>query len=138
MPNKFTSKNTKLQLSISAVYTDVVSLDSINAPAAKVQTIDTTSLDSAVGMEHKPTGYVDGGVCSASGFFDPLAVTHQALTDTITAPAVSLWKVIWTDGSTTAWPFSGVLDEFSPTAKVGDFLRFNLSITLDGMVTYPT
>jgi hypothetical protein len=137
MAVKVSSKGAALQLSISSVFTSIASLDTLNAPAAKVQTVDTTCLDSPVGMEHKPTGWVDGGACSGSGFLDPVEATHKALTALIAAPLISQWKVKWSDIAATVWPFNGTLDEFAPTAKVGDFLRFTFNITLDGITTYP-
>jgi len=138
MATKISSKGLALQLSIATVFTSIAALDTINAPAPKVQTVDTTCLDTPIGMEHKPTGWVDGGACSGSGFLDPVEATLKALTALITTPAVASWKVKWPDAANTVWPFNGVLDELAPAGKVGDFVRFNFNITLDGIVTYPT
>lgn len=135
---KIASKGTALKLSVASVYTTVGALDSIDAPDVEVQTFDATALDSGVGMETKPTGFVKGGTASGSGFFDPVLAMHQALTDLITTPAVALWKIVWSDSASTEWPFSGVLTKFQPKAAIGDGLKFDWSIILDGMVSYPT
>jgi hypothetical protein len=138
MAVKYTSKGTSLKLSISAVYTVVPCIDSLNAPPVKPQTTDTTALDSAVGMEHKPTGYSDGGTCTGSAFTDPQDTVHKALLALLAAPVISLWRITWSDTGVTVWSFSGTLTDFGGfSAKVGEFLKTNFEITLDGIVTYP-
>jgi len=134
---KISSKGLQLQLSISSVFTTIINLDSINPPAPKVQTVETTALDTPTGQEHKPTGWVDGGACSGSGFLDPTAASVKALTALITAPVVASWKTIFPDVAATAWPFNGTLDEFAPSGKVGDFMRYTFNIKLDGIAAYP-
>jgi hypothetical protein len=135
---KIASKGTAIQLSVASVYTTVSQTISIDAPSVDVQTYNATALDSGVGMEKKPTGFVDGGVANGSGFFDPVLAIHQAMTDLLTAPAVALWKIIWSDAALTQWPFSGILKTFQPKADIGDGLKYDFSIELDGMVAYPT
>ena len=135
---KIASKGTALQLSISAVFTTVAQVTSIDGPDSEVETFDSTSLDSGVGKETDVTGFVVGGTVSGELFFDPVAATHQALTDVITAPAVSSWKIIWSDAASTEWPFSGVLKKLTPKAALAEGLTASFEIELDGMVTYPT
>ncbi len=136
---KVASKGTSLKKSISAVYTVIAGIRNINAPDAEVETFDATALDSSAGREFKITGYVNGGTCSGTGFFDPVAATHQELTDQITTPANGgLYKIFWSDTAVTEWPFTGILTKFQPKAEVGQGLMFDFSIKLDGMVTYPT
>lgn len=135
---KIASKGTALQLSIASVFTTIVQVMEITGPGAKPETFDATALDSGVGREKKPTGYADGGTVTFSLFFDPVAATHQALTDLITAPVVSSWKVIWSDAASTEWPFSGTLSGFEPNAALEDGLKADGEITLDGIPTYPT
>lgn len=130
------SKGTALKLSISAVFTTIAALIDLNGPDAEVQVFDSTGLDSGTGMQFDPTGYVNGGRVSGNLHFTPTAATHQALTDLITAPAVSSWKEIFPD--TTEWPFSGILLRFTPRAAVNDGLKAAIEIKLDDICTYPT
>lgn len=135
--SKFVSKGTALQLSIASVYTTVIQMITINAPDANVQTYDATALDTVgAGEEHLPTGYVDGGICSGTAFFDPTAATQKAMTALITTPALANWKIIWSN--LTEWPFSGTLTKFTPKAERTTGLMFDWSIRLSGIVTYPT
>lgn len=135
---KIASKGTKLQLSIASVYTDIAQIESLDAPDAEVQVVDVTALDSGVGMEFKPNGYVNGGASSGSLFYDPVLAVHQALTDLITTPAVAAWKYIFADAAATVWPFNGTLTKCQPKASVQEFVKADFNIKLDGMVTYPT
>jgi hypothetical protein len=135
---KYSSKGTKLQLSIATVFTDIPCIDSLQLPQVKPSTVDTTALDSGVGNEHKPTGYSDGGMSTGSLFIDPANTVHKALLSLLGAPVISSWKAILPDTGATIWTFSGTLTEFGAvTAKVGEFLKCNFEITLDGIPTYP-
>lgn len=136
---KIAAKGTVLQLSIASVYTTIAQLDNIDGPDAEVDISDVTALDSGVGREFKPSGHVNGGTVNLGGFFDPVGTTLQALTDIVTAPVVAAWKIIFSDAASTVWPFSGAMQKApKPTAAVGEFLKFDASIKLDGMVAYPT
>ena len=135
---KIASKGTELQLSIASTFTTIAQVMEISGPSAEVQTFDATALDSGVGREKKPTGFVDGGAVDFSMFFDPVATTLQALTDLILAPAVASWKTIWSDAASTEWPFSGILKSCTPKASLDDGLKADCQIELDGLCTYPT
>ncbi len=135
---KIASKGTALKLSISAVFTTIAQVESLTGPGMKPATFDATGLDSGVGMEFKPTGYVDGGEVTGTLFMDPVLATFQALTDLVTTPAVALWKMVWSDGASTEWPFSGVLNNLEPTANKSDGLKANFGVKLDGIPTLPT
>lgn len=134
---KTVSKGTALKLSISSVFTAVGGLTKIDGPGPDVGTYDATALDtSGSGREKKPTGFVDGGVVSASGFFDPDDSMTFALNGKITTPVVSEWRIDWSDGE--QWPFDGVLKKFKPVAELDQGLKHDLEIELDGLPDYPT
>lgn len=139
MSNKIASKGTKLQLSIATVFTTIAAAMSIKGPGAKPEVMDTTALDSAAGREKKPNGYSDGGVVTATLFLDPQDTTHKTLSEKCGLPPAvpDSWKIIWSDAAPTTWPFSGTLTGFDPGADVGNPLKADIEITLDGTVTYP-
>lgn len=135
---KITSKGTLLKKSISASYTTIAAIRRLTAPDAEVEVYDATALDSSTGREKKITGFVDGGKCSGELFFDPVATTHQELTDQINTPADGqLYKIFWSDAAVTEWPWTGCLTKFTPRAAVGEGLMADFEITVDGKVTYP-
>lgn len=135
---KIASKGTALQLDIASTYTTIAQVMEITGPGPEVGRFAANALDGAVGIEKVPTGYVDGGTVSWEMFFDPVAATHQALTDLITAPAVANWKEIWSDAAATEWPFAAILTKFEPKATVDDGLKASCEAELSGIVTYPT
>lgn len=137
---KIKSKGTVLQLSIASTYTTIAAVRSITSPAAEVGTYDATALDSGVGREHKVTGYVEGGSCMATIWLDPVAVTHQAVSDLVTAPVDgSAWKIIWADAAPTTWSFSGPVKKFGPfKADLNEGVSGDIEVKLDGYVSYPT
>ena len=137
--SKYTSKGTVIQKSISSTFTSVANIKSIDAPKAKVETIDVSDLSTGVGKVFSPTGYVDGGEAGGSGYFDPADATQKSLSESVgTIPsAADSWKIIWSDAAPTTWPFSGWLQEFNVKAAVGAFLEYDFSIRLTGLVTYP-
>lgn len=138
MSTRIATKGDKIQLSIASVYTDIPGMKSIRGPSPRVQSFDGTALDSGVGMEHKVTGYTDGGTVSCTLFFDPANSVHKALLAIATTPAISAWKRIFSDSGTTTWPFNGICTSPpAPSADVNGALMADFEITLDGIVTYP-
>lgn len=142
---KIPSKGTALKVDIATVYTTVAQVISLNGPDAEVQTFNGTSLDGGVGMPKIPTGYVDGGTVSGELFFDPVAATHQQLTDDITNPIRSSgaeldrgYKLVWPDSAATEWAFDGVVKRFGPSATLQDGLKASFAVEVNGIVTYPT
>ncbi|MDE2426781.1 MAG: hypothetical protein KGO96_12840 [Elusimicrobia bacterium] len=132
---KYTSKGAAILLSIASVFTAIAQCDSINAPDAKVETVDTTALDSSVGKEKAPTGYTDSGECSGSCFFDPAGTTHKAMTAFLAAPSTSSWKITYTDGVPTSWAFSAIVTKFTPKMAMGQFLKADFAMDVTGVVT---
>ena len=133
------SKGTELQLDIASTFTEVVQLEDVSFGGSAVGFFEAPTLDQAsAGIPKVATGYANGGQVSASGYFDPVAATHQAITDLITTPADSSWKVVWSDSANTEWPFTAIVTGFDPSASVSDGLRFELNMEIDGLVTYPT
>ena len=135
---KIKTKGTVLKMDILTVATAIVQVTNIEGPDAEVGTYDSTALDSGAGMETDVTGYVNGGTVTFDVFFDPVAVTHQALTDNITTPAVVGWDLVFANAGTTTWPFDAVLTKFTPSVDMSDGLKASCECKLDGIVAYPT
>lgn len=136
---KIASKGTLLKAEIASVFTTIAQVIDLNGPDAEVQTFPSNTLDQAgAGIGKEPTGFTDGGTISGNLFFDPTAATHQILTDDLTTPAKRNFKVVWSDGSSTEWPFSGITKRFTPSASLTDGLKAAFSVEVNGIVTYPT
>lgn len=142
---KIPGKGAALKVDIATVFTTIAQVISLNGPDAEVQTFNGTTLDGSVGMVKIPTGYVDGGTVSGELFFDPVAATHQQLTDDITSPIRSSgtefdrdFKIVWPNSAATEWPFAGIVKRFGPSATLQDGLKASFAIEVNGIVSYPT
>ena len=135
---KIAAKGTHIQKSISAVFTTIAQVTNISGPSAEVQTGDVTSLDGGVGMEFATTGYVNGGEVTFTLWLDPVATTLQAITDDLTTPATSSWKLKFSDSATTEWAFSAIVTGVSPTAEVNGHLTADVTLKVTGLPTWPT
>lgn len=136
---KVVVKGTTLQVQVVNTFTNVAQMIDFDGPDAEVQMMDTTAIDSGVGMEHKWTGYVDGGKVSGTCFLDGSVSIHKTLAEKIQAPPATAdaWKLNFVDTNTTSWSFNGYLTKWAASGKVNDSLQVKFEITLDGIPTYP-
>lgn len=133
------SKGTDLQLSVAAVFTSVGDIISVQHQGTDVGEFDGTPLNQATaGRRHIPTGYTEPGNVPFTKFFDPAATIDLTLTGKLVAPVLDSWKIIWSDGASTEWPFSGFLKKFDVAADQNNGLIADCNIQLDGLITYPT
>lgn len=132
------AKGTVLQREISSVFTTIGNVRNIDGPDMTVVTGEVGLLTSSVGIPHAVTGHVEGGMVNIDGFFDPVLSSIQSLTDDVTTPVSVNWKILYSDGATTAWPFAGIMAKFKPSARFNDFLRFDAGVKLNGIPTLPT
>lgn len=137
MSDKYSAKGTVLQLSIATVFTTVAGVSRVNYPDQDVQFYDATALDSGVSMEDgEPTGHVAPGSMDGEGFYDPADTVHQALVALLAAPSKESWKIINANITDHSCAFTGTLKKFTPTAAVGDGLKFNFEVKLASIATY--
>jgi len=132
-------KGTAIQLSISASYTTIGQVLSIDGPEMENETFENRTLDaSGSGIGHQATGWTEGGSVSFEIFLDPVLANHQAITDLLTTPADSSWKLIFADAGSTEWPFTGAGVSLSPAVDMADGLKASVSVKLDGIPTLPS
>jgi len=134
---KVPGKGTVLQQELSMVFTAVAQLTDIAMSGAESETYDATTFDSGVGKEYGQTGYAEGGSVDVSGFYDPGLAGHQAISDLVTTPADQNWKVIFADSGTTEISFTSAGVSFGITAAMSDGLKFDTSLKVDGLPTFP-
>jgi hypothetical protein len=135
---KYPSQGCVLQLTIANTYTTIAQLTTINVPDPEVEIDETTDLTVTHGKTFDTTGLVDAGEFGGSGFFDPAAATHTALTAYIKAPvanSLTLWKATYSDAAPTSWTWSGIVKKFKPTIEIGQFMKFDFSGKVSGVVT---
>ena len=131
------SKGTKLQADIGGLFTNIAVIE-LTGPDSEVQMYEAGDLSSDVGIPKKPTGFVDGGSVTFSGFFDPVAAVTTFMTGQMAAPSVVDWKIVWPSTPAREWPFAGTLTKHTPKATMDDALKHDSEIVLDGIANYPS
>lgn len=139
------SKGTLLKQEIASVFVTVAQLKTISFDGAESETFDSTTLDSGTGKRHTPTGYVEGGSFSASGYYDPALAGHQSLTDLVNESYIAAgvvvpqaWKVVFTDNAATEMLFSTVGASAGIKVDPGAALMIEFKGKLTGLLTFPT
>lgn len=132
---KQASTGTKLQLSISEVYTTVAYVTDINGPDTDGQFWDATDLDSDCIEDGEPVGQVAPGSISFELFYDPQDTVHQAIIARKLSQTKGDWKIVYPDDSEIA--FEGTPKKFAPKAAKGDGIKASGEIKLSSLPTYP-
>jgi hypothetical protein len=137
--SKIKCKGTAIQQKLASVYTSVAQVISIELPEAESETYESDTLDNTdAGIPYDQTGRSEGGSCSFEFFYDPALAGHKALTELIRAPADEDWKIVFADGASTAWTFTGAGFSLGGTVALNSGLKGSAKIKLDGIPTYPT
>ena len=136
---KIKSKGTVLKQDISGTLTAVAQILEVGHDGAESETYESTTLDTTgAGKEYDPTGYVEGGSVDFSIFYDPALAGHQALTDDLTTPAKRDYSVTFADTGSTENTFTAAGIGFGFTASMNDGLKADISLKVDGLLSYAT
>lgn len=138
MAARVKSKATAIKLSIATVFTTIAAVKSLKSQKPKVQTYDSTALDSGVGMEKSVTGYVDSGSVTGTLWYDTSTATHKALLGKITTPTEDdSWKLVFADSG--EWAFTGILTEFGDVkVEMNSGITADFTVETDGVITFPS
>lgn len=139
---KVVGKGTVLQQDISSTMTAVAQVVSIDLPEGETETTEADTLDNAnAGIPYEPTGRTEGGSLTAELLFDPALAGHQEFTDKLNAPLTNLpddFKVIFANTGSTEWPFTVAGISLGGSVRVNELVKANVTLKLDGTVTYPS
>lgn len=128
-----TSQLSKLQVSISSVFTDVTKLTQIPLPSKTVAYEDITTLDSTA-MEWYPL-LPDVSIITVSGIFDVAVASHLYCRASNTLQTLESWKIIGSDAGTFTAAFSGYVAKFEVSYDVNKVQRFSMDIRVSGAIT---
>ncbi len=135
---KHQCKGTVIQQDVATTYVVVAQVISIDLPDMEALAYDANTLDAGVGIPYEPTGQTEGGSCSGELFYDPGSAGHQELTTLLTTPAKNNWQVQFTNTGTSMWTFGGAGFSMGGTVALGDGLKANFAIKLNGIPTFVT
>lgn len=124
------SKGTALLQSISAVYTAIAQLKTIDISGEKSETTDGSSLDQSGAHKLKdPTGYVEPCTIKADAHYDPALASHVAFEGLVAAPVATNFKITYTDTAPTSKIYSGT--GFGCDKKINPSENVNATFTIE-------
>jgi predicted secreted protein len=119
-------------------FTTIAEVMSISGPGLTSDTIDVTSHSSTGGFREFIMGLSDGGEVTFTINYNPTQATHNATTgllrDYINRTRRN-FKIVFPDGSSTTWSFTGVVTGFSMSAPTDAQLSADVTIKVSGAPT---
>lgn len=137
-------KGSVYQHEVASTLTAIGQLYSIDLPEHAIETFEADTFDNSNdGIPYKPSGRVEGGSVTISGFLDPALASFQILTDRINAPTPANTdtgaKIIFADSGTSEWAFDTAGLSLGGTIVLNDGVKFTCTIKLDGAIeSFPT
>lgn len=131
----FSSQASKLQVSISSVFTDIEGVVTLPTPEIKNVFDDITSLSSTGGFPERISVGKDFTSIAFEMIWDPTNAAHDYIMDASVSGTVEAWKIIASDSGAATFAFSGIvsLSAKLETRKAG---RVSGTIEVTGAVTY--
>lgn len=122
------------------VFTTIAEVTEITPPALKRESIDATSHASPAAWHEKLKGLKDPGQVTFSINYLPANATHGIgvgglLGDFSNDTTISNWKLVFTDGSSTAWIFPAFVVSFAPKAPLNGRLTADVTLEISGQPT---
>ena len=134
---KLTSRGVKLQIFISAAWSDVLQILTLQFPQVTVETWDASTLDTTGRYRELEIAEFNGSTAANfTGFYDPSLVTQALLETLLATPAKREWRLLL-PSTLGFWAFEGLLSSHQPSAGVGQPLTFSGSVLPTGVITFP-
>lgn len=114
-------------------FTTIPEVKSINGPSGSGSIIDTTDLSSTA--REKVMGLMDEGQVSLDLNYIPNNAVHELLRNQRATKALCLFRITFTDSSSTKYTFSGYVTGFAVSAGVDASLAASVTIEITGAVT---
>lgn len=131
------TKGTVIKQDIASTLTPIAQILSFSHDGASTETYESRTIDqSGAGIGMKPTGYASGGTFQFDLFYDSELAGHQSLTDDITTPAERDYSVTLVGGTEMTFTAGGI--DFGFSGEMSDGIKGSVSLTVDGLITYPT
>lgn len=135
---KIASCGTVFQVNLNnGGYVTVAQVKTLKPPGTKTKMIDATALDSPSCVEESIPGNIDPGQVSLALLFDPALASQTTLRTAQLAGSLLACRVIWSNSAATTWTFNAYVEEFTPTANVGDLLAADATLKVTGVPTLP-
>ncbi len=120
------------------VFTTIAEVTDISGPTLALDPLDVTAHTSPGAFREFVGGLLDGGEVTFTINYVPDNSSHDAtagLLSELEARAVSNYKLVFPDGSSTEWIFAAFLTAFEPAEPVDDRLSAEITLKLTGQPT---
>ena len=139
MANKYSGFAAKLQISISAVYTDIAGVRDISGPSMSQDTIEASSRDN--NWKEFVGGQVDGGEITFDIVYDPDTVTHSAGSAggavlLLITGTKGTYKLSFADTTPATASFSALVTKFTPKAPYNGLQSADVTLKISGAITW--
>lgn len=123
----------------STVFVTVAEVKSMDGPGMKGDVIDVTTHSSAASgaWREKISSLLDPGEVSFSINLVPASAGHKSLITDFTGRVKTNFQMVFPDGGSTTWAFTGYVTQFGAKAEVDGVLEAEMTVTLTGAPTFP-
>ena len=134
----YSSQGTKLQVSISSVYTDINQIKGLTGPSIDWDIADTTTLSSPSNYKEKFPLMKDPGTVSFDLVYDPANAAQEYLraSNAASAGVLEAFKEILSDPGQATIGFSGYVTKFEFKNESAQTGMAHVEITCSGAVTF--
>jgi len=123
----------------STVFVTIAEVKSMDGPGMKGDTIDVTTHSSAASgaWREKISSLLDPGEVSFTINLVPSLAAHKSLLSDFTTRTKTNFQMVFPDGGSTTWSFTGYITQFGAKAEVDGVLEADMTVTLTGAPTFP-
>lgn len=122
----------------SETFTTIGELRNISGPSLSADVVDVSTHASPGAYREKIATLLDAGEITFTVNYIPTTATHNATTGILATyknRTLRNWQLVFPDGSSTTWSFSGFVTGFQPSEPVDGELSADITITLSGQPT---
>ena len=143
---KLKVKGTVLSQGSGTSYTPVAQIVSFGVDGMETETYDSRPLDGTAGVDHHPTGSVEGGSTTFDLLWDPALAGHQAIGDLVTAACLNTdgssnktnWKIIFANTASTEMTMVSAGVGMSITGDASSGLAASVTLKHSGCPAIPS
>ena len=133
----FSSQGTLVKMAASGVtgtWTAIPGVTGFDGPTGETEELEVTTLASTGSRAEYILGKINEGEITINGFYDPVSISDvQAAWANRDARQ---FKIFWSDQSTQAMLFNGLVKRFSKTAAEGQVVTYTIGVRITGSISH--
>lgn len=121
---------------MSTVPVTVAEVTGITPPSPTRETMDNTTLSTSDSYRTFMAGWIDGGECSLSGFYDPTTGKGQTELEALRdSGEVESFAVVYPSGIGKTLTFDGIVTSVAPGVEMDGLISMECTIKVSGKPT---